>query len=480
MALRTYLTPITDLFKAKTKPDSFPDKPLAEFSFGELVKSWPDPSYKVSREAYETLNRADAVMQPMQKFARRIGSMKLEVVGSGKLRDELQRIVDQTVGISDGLEWLAYAEIEGLRFLWNRADFDEEQDIYVADFRGCGRQKWKAGGTFLWTGWEDNRVLKMREYPTTTAPSEVEAAKEKELDRKQVVVFRPGAGDNPEGDPNKTFQYFLIAEMARLLDKSMAVYQERYSLPREMLKKMLDSLRPDEQQVALSRAVSKMAQSNARGRMAVNAEDAIDLLEPSGATWQFLIQYRRLLEARAHKLITGENLTSDSSGSGDSGSSDLSEKQLNSAAVAFGKKIADALTMDWLPWLMQINAHALPKLKKSEPKPYLVLRAPIEKQRITVQEFLAALEKDIEVTTDEMYEILTLTRPEGVPDTYKMSRDSKAQQGPEGMMPSPEGGAEQRPDRQKDPGNPDENPEMNKPQDSNRDDRNMGKEEQEK
>src|SRR5690606_24593716 len=135
------------------------------------------------------------VMQPMDKLAKRIGGMKVEVVGTGERRDRLQYYVDQATGFGDALEWLAWAEVEGLRFLWNRADWDKNEEIFIPDFRGCGRMKWKAGGNFYWTGWGDNRVAKLQEtYGVNT--TDVEDAKPQWYDRKQAVVFRPGAGDN--------------------------------------------------------------------------------------------------------------------------------------------------------------------------------------------------------------------------------------------------------------------------------------------
>ena len=446
------------LHKKKFAKDEFSETPLPDFGslFGGLLKSWDDPTYSLNAEAYKSLRRNDVVVQPMQKLAERIGSMSLTVVGRGKQRDELQRIVDQTIALGDALAWLAWAHVDGERFLWNRAAFDRETDIWIPDFRGCGRMKWKAGGTWYFSGWEDNQVGKLEEYQPTNDDKDKASSEAKWMPRERCVVYRPGAGNNPEGEPDTTLQLYLITEMAQLLDKYMRVYAERYALPREMLKAQIEAMRPDEVTSKLRSAAAKMKLANARQRMSMSAMDAIELLEPRGNTWEFLTSFRSLLESRVHRLITGEDLSSGSDGStGDRGGHESSEKQLNSIAVARGKKIADALTTDWLPFVMRTNRHLLPKRKKDEPKPYLALRPPVEKQRPTIPELVQILDREIPVNTDFIYEVIGTDRPEGQPDVFvpKPKVNPMQMQQGGGDIPSNKGGDIQRGDReQKDSG----------------------------
>lgn len=470
------------LTKKKKTEDFVAQEPPLWAAFGDTMKSWKDPAYAVSAEAYLTARRNDVVTQPMGKFAEKIGAMSLTVVGQGKLRDELQKIVDQAKGMSDGLEWLAWAKIEGVRFLSHRAVMDEQIGYYVPDARGCGAMKWKAGGNIYWAGWAadlDNPKRSIGKVPETNVDPE-KPMSEKDgqwFDRKEWTVFRPGAGTNPEGELDIALQVFLIAESAQLLDKAMRIYSDRYSLPRELLKKMVDQLRPDEMASTFTSVKTRLATANARTRIPMNAQDALELLEPKGTTWGFLTEYRSMLERRVHKLICGEDVSSGGQESGDRGGRDMADKQLNSAAISFGKKIADALTNDWLEWVIEKNKGLLPRLKSGEPKPYLALRPPVEKQRISVAELVQVIDRDVELNSDFVYEVVGTDKPEGVGPTFKSSRDgamaarqkaaeAKAEAGvdengdpvsPEGDKPSNEGGSTQRNDReQKDSGIPSE------------------------
>lgn len=471
---------IGKLFKKKTKPEDYPDELIPMWSvFGDLIASYEDPTYQLSPHAYATMRRNDVVLQPMSKLAERIGSMQLTVVGSGKRRDELQKIVDQSIAVSDALEWLAWARIEGVRFMWCRSHLDEESEMSVGDFRGCGRVKWKAAGAgytpYYWTGWQDDRVFKMPEFATSAVPKHQLTAEGKEFDRKQIVVFRPGAGNNPEGETELSVQIYLLAEMAQLLDKYMRIYADRFAIPREILKKMIDMIRPDEASSVVSAAAAKIKLANSRQRMAASTTDMLEFVEPTGTTWGFLTEFRGILERRVHRLITGEDQSSGGQGaSGERGGHEGSEKQLNASAVAFGKKIVDALTTDWLPFIEKVNDSRLPKLKKSEPRPYLSLRPPVEKQRPTVAEMVQVLDRNVALPTDFIYEVIGCDRPEGLKDVFKLSEDGMIQASPLGQpgeQPTEGGGAEQRKDREV-PGSgiPDEN---TRPQDKNEDLRNV-------
>lgn len=419
------ISSLKNWLRKKQKPDDFAEIEQPDFGiFGGVMKSWKDPAYSLSADAYATIWRNDVVMQPILKWASKIGSMQLSVVGSGKRRDELQKIVDQTVAASDGIEHLVGAKIEGVRFLKNRAVWDPSIEMYVGDFRGCAGKRWKCGGVIYWRGWEADQedpkksIGRVEESFIGWDPADKKASEPGWYDRSDWTVFRPGAGTNPEGELEVAYQVFLLAEAARLLDKALRVYAERYSLPRELLKKMIDSVRPDEVTTVMRAAAQKIADSNGKHKGSMPLKDVVELVETKGTTFQFLTEYRSMLERRVHKLITGEDISSGGQESGDRGGRELGDKQLNSSAVAWGKKIADALTSDWLPFIEKMNDSLLSKLKKGEPKPYLSLRPPVEKQRITIAELKQVAEMKVPVNADYVYEVIGTDRPEDTEDIF--------------------------------------------------------------
>jgi hypothetical protein len=458
MGLKTLISSTAVWVHKKLKPDDFYAVEQPDYGWDKLIKSFSDPAYKIAPTAYQTILSTDVIMSPLTKFAERMSGMSLTVVGSGKRRDKLQEIVDAAIGVGDALYWLSFAKVEGVRFLQHRAVLDADREMYIPDFRGCGARKWKAGGTIYWKGWQSDvdspkeSIGKLEEQNTGTDALDKASATGKWYNRKDFTVFRPGIGTNPEGDIDIILEYFLLAESARLLDKAMRVYADRYQLPREMLKEMIDKLRPDEMSARMRSGAAKIKQSDARQRMTMSAETAITLMEPSGTTWQFLTEYRTILEKRAYRLIFGEDLSMGGGSDGDRGGKEQGAKESFSGIVSFGKKIADALTTDWFEWLQELNDSFLPKLKKDEPKPYLDLRPSAEKQRLTVAELVQVADRFIPVNTNDVYATLGLDRPEGVPDVMTWAQLQKSQEPTDGKpgskdQPSSTGDSSQRKDR---------------------------------
>lgn len=455
MGLKVLIGSVAEWAHKKLKPDDFAQVEQAEFGWKNLIKSFADPAYKVSADAYRTILSTDVIQFPLSKFCERMSGMSLTVVGTGKRRDKLQEIVDAAIGVGDALAWLSGAKVEGVRFLQHRAVLDEKREMYIPDFRGCGARKWKAGGTMYWRGWAADQenpkesLGKLEEQAANSDPEDKESAKPKWYNRKDFTVFRPGAGTNPEGDTDIILEFFLLAESARLLDKAMRVYADRYQLPREMLKEMIDKLRPDELSSRMRTGAAKIKQSDARQRMTMGAETVIELLEPKGTTWQFLTEYRTILEKRAYRLIFGEDLSLGGGSDGDRGGKEQGAKESYSGIVSFGRKIADALTTDWFEWLQELNDEFLPKLKGDEPKPYLDLRPSAEKQRLTVAELVQVAAHHIPVNAADVYATLGLDRPEGVEDVFTWESLKPTAEGEPGSddQPSSTGESMQRKDR---------------------------------
>lgn len=477
MAIKNVWESTKSWVKSKFSPDEFQWQEQPDLGiWKDLIKSWEDDAYKIDSKAYKTILKNDVISQPLMEFAERMGGMQVTVVGSGKLRDELQKIVDASSGLGDMLNWLCYAKVEGVRFIQHRAVYDEDLGYFIPDFRGCGARKWKAGGVIYWEGWRADQLNPERSIGKVSElvgnvddPLIAKDSVGRWYDRKQWTVFRPGAGTNPEGDIEHVLQLFLLAESAQLLDKAMRVYADRYSLPREMLKEMLDRLRPDEMTTRLRSAADKAARSSGRRRSAMTQEQAIELVEPKGATWQFLTEYRSVLERRSVRIIWGSDLAMSSLEGGDRGGKDVGAKEKFAQLAAFGKKITDALTDDWLAWVMDINGEDLPRLRKGEPKPYLALRPAAEKQRLTVPELKSVADMKVPVSAADVYATLGIDRPEGAPDVFDW-KDVNPAGG--GFQSSPNGEGEQRPDR-KEGDSGDMDPKESPRQDPKDDKRNM-------
>lgn len=470
---------VRDWTARKLKPDEFAFMPQPEWGWGRgLLKSWDDPAYAIDVKAYQTLLRQDAVQQPMHKFADRLSGMRLTVVGKGKRRDELQKIVSSASGVGDMLYWMAFAKIEGARFVRNRFRFDPRTEYYVPDFRGCGARKWKAGGNIYWKGWHgdmDNpkKSIGKVEEVSNGDPGEQMDAKGVWYDRSEWTVFRPGAGANPEGETDVTLMLWRLARMGQHLDKAMEIYADRYSLPREIVEPMLKMLRPDEMSARLTSAANKIKKSDARQRMVKSPETLLKLMEPQGATWEFLTEYRKLIERRAHKLIFGEDLSSGGQESGDRGGRDQSEKQLWASLSSFGAKLADALSDDWLQRLQEVNEDQLPRLKKGEPEPYLELRPVVGKERLTIAELNTIGMLKIPMYADDVYQTIGKDKPEEAPDVFEWDVAD-----PVDAVPSNTGDAFQRGDRKQDDSG-DIGPDDTRKQNPSEDQRNVEKEDDE-
>lgn len=469
--------------KRKVKEDKVADIPqptFYDFLRGGF-KTYADPVTKVARTGYTMMRQSDVISQPMSKLARGVGSMVPAVVGAGKRRDMLQKIVDHTYGFGDMMEWLAWAHVEGVRFAWLKAkwveDFDNGKGAWIPDFRGCGRMKVTAGGHYTWEGWHSDVVGKISELGAIapTDSKERESAQAATFERERVLVFRPGAGDNPEGDLDVTLQLYLLADAAQELDKFMRLYQERYSVPREVFKKILDRLRPDEYSTVMGNTAAKIRQADhARLRMAMSDSETIEMIEPKGMTWQFLTECRTLLEARGHKLLTGEDISSGGAGkAGERGGHTGGENQFNSTKLSLARKVAEALNNDWLPFVEAANEHLLPRLRTGEDRPTIELRPPIEKRNVTPSEILQGMDRGIEFEEDFVYEVFATRAPrEGV---KTITKNFAAEKGVDanGDVPSSTGQTTQRKDREQNGSNVPK--EMTRKRDPNEDSRNIQK-----
>ena len=443
---------------------------------GVAVKMFEDLPTLQKAQAYKILYEHDTVVIPAQKLAQKCGAFRSSIVGGGETGEFMQEVVNQSMGLQAAQEYLYYAVIEGVRFLWKRAR--PAGKINVLDARDCGGQKVRAGGHYWWDGYDGGNVIRFQPLAGWSATKEAV-----DVDRDRVLVFKPSVDANPEGDTKLAQNLLRVAHLSALLDVAEQVYTERHSLPKEIIKRVMDDLDPASVASAITVGLSKLQGAHALKNWSMERKEALELIEASGRTWQFLESLRSSLNARGHKLLTGENLTSDSTGSGDSGSSEQADNQLFSRAAYAMALMGESFTNEMLPFLLEVNKHRAPPLKlKDEPMRW-VFRAPVEKQRLKPAELYGAWDRGYPTEYGFCAAVLGTDVPPGKnprdlfyrvgmsPEDQAKKQELAEQQTKE-MMPSSTGGAEQRKDREV-PGSdmpPDDK------QDKQTDKRNMDKE----
>lgn len=419
---------------------------------------FPDALKALNFDAYNLLRRTDVVAQPVNKLAKKVGMFRLVAVGKGARRDAVQRVCDNIRGLTEMLEFLTWAVPEGVRFAWVKGHWCEQ--FYAPDLRGGGRIKRNAGGVYIWNGYDysasgNGDIVKIDEglYSFGGGKNESAARKAKTIDRDQVIVFRPGAGSNPEGDLDVGYQLYLVAEAASLLDKAQRVYAERHALPKEIIRKMIDRLRPDEAESVLASAAEKFSKANARQVAAMSASDLIEYLEPKGTTFDFLLQYRQQLEERAARIVTDEFISSMGSDK-PTGSSKAGVDLFELSALSLARKMSEPVGETLLKLIERWNPHFLPAYQDGEPPIYLELRPISPRMKTTVAEIVQMIDRELPLPTDWLYETLGCERDPSLPEFFVGKAKSSGLPGASpfggGMEASPlkPDGTPQRGDRQ--------------------------------
>lgn len=441
-----------------------PDRPptVAGDGAAGLFPRFSDPVRDLGVNAYQTIRRTDVTAQPFNKVAKIVAGMNLVAVGKGPRRDAIQKAIDSAKGLPDFIEDICWGRAEGVIFAWMRAFLVRVKESYYApDLRSSIRRKYNAGGTYLWDGVDysasgEGNIVKVNENRTSGiawggAPDDALWREARKIRRERVIVYRPGAGNNPEGNLDMAWQLYLIAEAAMLLDKSQRVYAERHSLPREVYHKLVDELRPDEQAAVLDEVNEKWKAANGRQRMVMPLGDMLKILEPSGTTWEFLTTYRRQLEERAHKVVCDEFITTMGSDS-PSNSSKVGQQALNATAMLWARQISEALNNDLLPFIERINPQ-FPAYGPEEPEVYLELRPSSAAAKVTVGELVQLMEKEWPMPADRIGEIIGMEVAPELKGKFFVGKakanpfDAPKMPNPLGLPPTKEDGGEQRKDR---------------------------------
>lgn len=445
-----------------------PEPNSAYGSRGGTVPMFKDFPTLSNPAAHSLIYEMDTCFSPLQQLARRCGAFSSEIVGGGERGRAMQEhVVDQSIAINAAQEFLSYGQMEGVRFLWLRGRPVGKWN--VLDARDCGGIKVRAGGNFWWDGHDGNNIVRFAPLSGFSQDQ-----KDQKLERWRVAVFKPSIEVNPEGDTRQAVNLLRVAHLSQLLDVAEQVYTERHSLPKEIIKRVMDDLDPDSVGSAIAVGLDQLEGATALKNWSMDRKNALELIEASGRTWQFLEALRVSLRARARELVMSD---SEGSGGGEKRdpSSELSDKQIFSVAAYIMKNMAECFSTDVLPFLERINEHKLPPAKAKDPPMVWTFKPPVEMQRITPQQLYGGLNLGIPTVNKFIYEVMGAPIPTGVdPDgvfIYKPSSPFGEEKDDKPKLPSKDGGSEQRPDREE----PGSGMEPEPTQDKDGDLRNQGK-----
>ena len=312
---------------------------------------------------------------PMRKLGIRMAALDLVVLGDleSERRKDVQYIIDKVKGITDMLQDIVWGLVEGVIFCQiKKATSPSGGPVFVVpNFFGGVSRKDKAGGPITWDG--ENLYRTKRTNPQVATPDQHAA----NLPRDQFLVFRPGAGSNPEGDPWFGLVMLEIAEALAENRQNSDAYRKRHGKIYHVIEKKLDKGIAANRQSILKSILQRGFKQDADGNtlsartpslpgegpnqfFGMPVGDMFKLLEPSGATWQFLLDDRRESKAEAHQFVLGQLLTSETRDSGAAGSSfvQLSAEDMFLSAPA--QSLAQAFNNDVLPWILRNNPDISP------------------------------------------------------------------------------------------------------------------------
>lgn len=308
------------------------------------IAEWPDLVYELDPNAYHIISRCPAIFSPIKKLAVRIAKLDWVVVGQGPDAIVAQESLDNAKGLPQAIEWLLWALVEGVRFVYK--DRGVVGGVVVPDFRQGGRKKKNAGGLIQWDG---TRIVQVREV------TGVATAVDKTLNRDDWIVFRPGGGSNPEGEPEIGLIAYDIAKDYTEARKNMAAYMELHGVPMRVIKRRLDKARSSQISGLLGDAAEKYARIKNNQVAALSSDDSLELLEPKGQGFKDMREYTQELSSEFQAAILGNTLTTNTATSGPAGSSDVHLQEEDEFVMYYALLIADALTDDLLPWMLVQN-----------------------------------------------------------------------------------------------------------------------------
>ena len=115
--------------------------------FGNIA-GWEDDVKAIDEDGYRVIHSCFPVVESVSKLAVRTSKLNWTVVGEGARADAIREIILQAKGWADMIEWLTWAEVDGVRFMQIKSApaLAGGEPWIVPDFWMGGRKKAKAGG----------------------------------------------------------------------------------------------------------------------------------------------------------------------------------------------------------------------------------------------------------------------------------------------------------------------------------------------
>lgn len=389
-------------WRKATKAPSFPE--------------WQDQVYKVSADGYHAIRTAPPTAKPVRKLAEHVAGRSIVAVCEEDTdrAEAIQYILDRMPGTPEMLRWLTWGLVEGSTF-YNLVGLPKPVNgFFIPDLRGGGRRRVQCGGNLYWDG---STIMKAREDGAVLATPEERAAAV--MPRERFIVYSCGGSGSPNGDGDLAIMLYLLAQGYQGNSRNRHEYRERHGLPLRLVKKALDAMGAGNVPTRMANAAEKLAIAQ-RSAMAISDKDAVEMLEPTGATWQFLLEDERALERVASELVSLEALTSGpaSAGPDTRGNTNVAEGQLNTAIETLCLSIAEALTDDLLPFILAYNAAKIPGGLDGAVV-HFELAAPVPTVKVAASE-AREFAKLTEVDTQWLYSLHGATVPPGTPPYIKL------------------------------------------------------------
>jgi hypothetical protein len=353
------------------------------------IPKWDDPVIRANGLGYQLIRTQMGTAMPMRRLGVRISTLDLVAVGdvNSERRKAYQFIMDKSIGLSDMLQDIVWGLVEGVIFcqMFKAASPAGGPVFIVPNFlRGLSRKE-AAGGPITWDGEKLYRVRRIN--PNVDHTDQHEAV----LPRDKFFVWRPGAGSDPQGDPWIGLVMLDLAEQLGENKENTNAYRKRHGKIYHIIEKQMNRTKAADRGSILKSLVNRAFKQNAAGEdvtdqipaigddkfnqfFGLPVGDALKLLEPSGATWQFLLDDRKEIKAEALQFIVGQLLTTDSRDSGGTGSSLVHLAGEDKFVAAPARSLQVPFNTDVRDWIDRNNPD-IPKLLPGEEEIFYEFRS---------------------------------------------------------------------------------------------------------
>lgn len=339
--------------------------PFSRFLLAGGLADYADDVYDLDPQGYAIIRRCPPIVAAVRKAGQRVCKLDWQVKGGNPARAAaFKEIFEQAIGWPGYFTWQTWALFEGYRVMQIKEAQAKEGRWTVPDWRLGGRRKWKAGPT-------DGKGTVHFDGETLASVQEVtalEIKKSEALPRDEFVIFRPGAGSNPEGDFELPLIAYDIAKDWKNGRLNASKYVEIYGVPMRGYEKNIEKMRPGAVEGVLEAARDKVQQLKTGSVIALPSGDKLTLFEPQGHALADLWGHMRELAGIVWQLILFTKLTQDTADAGPTGSSSVGLSEEDAAMLVLGMEHAEALNTDFVPWADARNE--LPPLGEDEHECY--------------------------------------------------------------------------------------------------------------